>query len=90
LGNNRAGVLVLPSFSYNLNNRQTLDVDATSRTWKNQGRPTVGELYTSSPKAGSAEKIEITVMQKVQMKQFVWFLHVEEFQGETLPASIHL
>lgn len=81
LGNNRAGVLVLPSFSYNLNNRQTLDVDATFRTWKNQGRPTVGELYISSPKAGSAEKIEITVMQKVQMKQFVWFLHVKEFQG---------
>lgn len=71
LVNDRAGVFVLPSLSYN---HPTLDVDATFRTWKNQGRPTVGELYIS----GSGEKTRVTVIHKEQMKQFVWFLRVEE------------
>jgi hypothetical protein len=80
LVNDRTGVLVLPSFSYNPNNRRTLDVDAKFKTWKNQGRPTFSELYISSPKAGSGERIQVTVLQKDQMKQFVWYLHVEEIK----------
>jgi len=73
LVNDRAGVLVLPSLSYN---RRTLDVDATFRTWKNEGQPAFGELYIS----GSGEKIKVTVGQKEQMKQCVWFLSIEEVQ----------
>jgi hypothetical protein len=71
LVNDRAGVFVLPSHSYN---RQTLDVGATYSTWKSQGRPTFGELYIS----GSGKTIKVTVIQKEQMKQFVWILRVEE------------
>jgi hypothetical protein len=72
LVDDRVGVFVLPSLSYN---RPTLDVDATFRTWKNQGRPTFGELYIS----GSGEKIKVTVRQK-EIKQCVWFLSIEEVQ----------
>ena len=71
LVNDKAGVFVIPSPSYN---HRTLDVDATFKTWKNHGRPTLGEHYIS----GSEEKTKVTIIQKEQMKQFIWFLRVED------------
>jgi hypothetical protein len=79
LVNGRAGVSILPSSSYNPNDCQNLDLDGTFRTWKNQGRPNVGALYIPSPEAGSGAGTKVMVIQKEQMKQFVWFLRVEDF-----------
>jgi hypothetical protein len=87
LTNGRAGVSILPNCSYNPNDLQELNLDAVFRTWKNEGRPNLVELYIPSPKASSIAGIKVTVMQKEQMKQFVWYLRVEDFNECVVATS---
>jgi hypothetical protein len=88
LVNDRAGILLLRDHSFDSEN--DLDVAATYKAWKSQGRPSYSELSNSFVEEASEASIRVEVLQKGPMNPFFWFLRVGDsciLPNSTSPKS---
>ena len=76
LPSGKAGVQVLPDLD--LCSSQRPVIGSIYNQWRSRGRPTYDEVFTSSSTMAPDTVTRVSVVQKNEMNQFVWYLQIHE------------
>ena len=79
----KAGVYAFPDSP-----TQRLSVDSIYKGWRDHGRPTYHEFFIEPPMKALGTVIRVSVVQKNEMNQFVWYLQIDErYENAASPLS---